>query len=96
MILYGRGYLDNHTLFKRWDICADVLSFISTISTQLVAGSINVIAWSVRSSPLAMVTAGLFVGNDTVRNAAMSEITETVYQLEIGEDFVPKHSSVFF
>ncbi len=29
------------------------------------------------SAPLAMVTAGLFVGNDTVRNAAMSEITET-------------------
>jgi CPA1 family monovalent cation:H+ antiporter len=29
------------------------------------------------SAPLAMVTTGLFVGNDTVRNAAMSEITET-------------------
>ena len=29
------------------------------------------------SAPLAMVTAGLFVGNDTVRTAAMSEITET-------------------
>jgi len=28
------------------------------------------------SAPLAMVTAGLIVGNDTVRNAAMSEITE--------------------
>jgi CPA1 family monovalent cation:H+ antiporter len=28
------------------------------------------------SAPLAMVTAGLFVGNDTVRDSAMSEITE--------------------
>ncbi len=28
------------------------------------------------SAPLAMVTAGLMVGNDTVRNTAMSEITE--------------------
>jgi CPA1 family monovalent cation:H+ antiporter len=29
------------------------------------------------SAPLAMVTAGLIVGNDTVRNAVMSETTET-------------------
>lgn len=29
------------------------------------------------SAPLAMVTAGLFVGNDTVRNSSMSEITES-------------------
>lgn len=29
------------------------------------------------SAPLAMVTAGLIVGNDTVRNSAMSEITES-------------------
>ncbi|MDH7912276.1 sodium:proton antiporter [Winogradskyella sp. SYSU M77433] len=29
------------------------------------------------SAPLAMVTAGLMVGNDTVRNSAMSETTET-------------------
>jgi CPA1 family monovalent cation:H+ antiporter len=29
------------------------------------------------SAPLAMVTAGLIVGNDTVRHTAMSEITET-------------------
>lgn len=29
------------------------------------------------SAPLAMVTAGLIVGNDTVRNSAMSETTET-------------------
>lgn len=29
------------------------------------------------SAPLAMVTAGLVVGNDTVRNMAMSEVTET-------------------
>lgn len=29
------------------------------------------------SAPLAMVTAGLVVGNDTVRNSAMSETTET-------------------
>jgi CPA1 family monovalent cation:H+ antiporter len=29
------------------------------------------------SAPLAMVTCGLMVGNDTVRNSAMSEITES-------------------
>ena len=29
------------------------------------------------SAPLAMVTAGLFVGNDTVRNSAMSAVTES-------------------
>lgn len=29
------------------------------------------------SAPLAMVTAGLVIGNDTVRNSAMSEITES-------------------
>lgn len=29
------------------------------------------------SAPLAMVTAGLMVGNDTIRDSAMSEITET-------------------
>jgi monovalent cation:H+ antiporter, CPA1 family len=29
------------------------------------------------SAPLAMVTAGLMIGNDTVRDSAMSEITET-------------------
>ncbi len=29
------------------------------------------------SAPLAMVTAGLIVGNDTVRNVAMSEVTES-------------------
>ena len=29
------------------------------------------------SAPLAMVTAGLVVGNDTIRNSSMSEITET-------------------
>lgn len=29
------------------------------------------------SAPLAMVTAGLVVGNDTIRNSAMSDITET-------------------
>ena len=28
------------------------------------------------SAPLAMVTAGLIVGNDTIRNTAMSEVTE--------------------
>ncbi len=31
--------------------------------------------WSL-SAPLAMVTAGLVVGNDTVRNSAMSETME--------------------
>jgi CPA1 family monovalent cation:H+ antiporter len=48
---------------------------IITIAT--VMGGTMVAHYFHTSSPLAMVTAGLFVGNDTVRHSAMSETTET-------------------
>jgi len=48
---------------------------IITIAT-VMGGSLLAHHWHL-SAPLAMVTAGLMVGNDTVRNTAMSEITET-------------------
>ncbi|TVZ58124.1 sodium/proton antiporter (CPA1 family) [Flavobacteriaceae bacterium MAR_2010_105] len=48
---------------------------IITIAT-VMGGTMLAHYWHL-SAPLAMVTAGLFVGNDTVRNAAMSETTET-------------------
>ena len=48
---------------------------IITIAT-VMGGSLLAHQWHL-SAPLAMVTAGLIVGNDTVRHSAMSEITET-------------------
>jgi len=48
---------------------------IITIAT--VMGGTMVAHYFHTSAPLAMVTAGLFVGNDTVRHSAMSETTET-------------------
>ncbi|MGK0322268.1 MAG: CPA1 family monovalent cation:H+ antiporter, partial [Psychroserpens sp.] len=48
---------------------------IITIAT-VMGGSLLAHQWHL-SAPLAMVTAGLMVGNDTVRLTAMSEITET-------------------
>jgi len=48
---------------------------IITIAT--VMGGTMLAHYFHTSAPLAMVTAGLFVGNDTVRNTAMSETTET-------------------
>ncbi len=48
---------------------------IVTIAT--VMGGTMLAHYFHTSAPLAMVTAGLFVGNDTVRNSAMSERTET-------------------
>jgi len=48
---------------------------IITIAT--VMGGTMVAHYFHTSAPLAMVTAGLFVGNDTVRHNAMSEMTET-------------------
>ena len=41
----------------------------------VMAGTLIAGKWHL-SAPLAMVTAGLIVGNDTVRNKAMSEVTE--------------------
>ncbi|MEM6515541.1 MAG: sodium:proton antiporter [Bacteroidota bacterium] len=48
---------------------------IITIAT-VMGGNLLAHKWHL-SAPLAMVTAGLMVGNDTMRNSAMSEITET-------------------
>ncbi len=48
---------------------------IITIAT--VMGGTMVAHYFHTSAPLAMVTAGLFVGNDTIRHSAMSETTET-------------------
>ena len=48
---------------------------IITIAT--VMGGTMLAQYFHTSAPLAMVTAGLFVGNDTVRQSAMSETTET-------------------
>lgn len=48
---------------------------IITIAT--VMGGTMLAHYFHTSAPLAMVTAGLFVGNDTVRHSAMSETTET-------------------
>lgn len=42
----------------------------------VMGGTVLAQKWHL-SAPLAMVTAGLIVGNDKVRNSAMSEITET-------------------
>ena len=48
---------------------------IITIAT-VMGGNLLAHKWHL-SAPLAMVTAGLMGGNDTMRNSAMSEITET-------------------
>ncbi len=51
------------------------IEVIITLATVMVG---TVIAQKLHlSAPLAMVTAGLMVGNDTLRDSAMSEITET-------------------
>lgn len=47
---------------------------IITIAT--VMGGTAIAQYFHLSAPLAMVTAGLMVGNDTIRNTAMSEVTE--------------------
>ena len=47
------------------------------ITIAMVMGGTMLAHYFHTSAPLAMVTAGLFVGNDTVRHSAMSETTET-------------------
>ncbi|OIQ29929.1 MAG: sodium:proton antiporter [Bacteroidetes bacterium MedPE-SWsnd-G2] len=47
------------------------------ITIALVMGGTVLAHWWHMSAPLAMVTAGLMVGNDTVRKSSMSEITES-------------------
>lgn len=46
------------------------------ITVAAVMGGTVIAQYLHLSAPLAMVTAGLIVGNDTIRNAAMSETTE--------------------
>ena len=48
-----------------------ILTLAAVMGGTLVANRLHL------SAPLAMVTAGLIVGNDTVRDSAMSEVTET-------------------
>ncbi len=48
-----------------------IITLAAVMAGTVLAEEIHV------SAPLAMVTAGLFVGNDIVRQGAMSEITET-------------------
>ena len=48
-----------------------IITLATVMAGTAIAHKIHV------SAPLAMVTAGLIVGNDTVRNTAMSEITES-------------------
>ncbi len=48
-----------------------ILTIAAVMGGTLVAHRLHL------SAPLAMVTAGLIVGNDTVRNSAMSEVTES-------------------
>ena len=48
-----------------------ILTIAAVMGGTLIAHKLHL------SAPLAMVTAGLIVGNDKVRDAAMSEITET-------------------
>tara|TARA_R110000787_G_scaffold13189_3_gene41696 strand:- start:2820 stop:4061 length:1242 start_codon:yes stop_codon:yes gene_type:complete len=48
-----------------------ILTLATVMAGTVIAHKIHV------SAPLAMVTAGLIVGNDTVRNSAMSKITES-------------------
>jgi monovalent cation:H+ antiporter, CPA1 family len=50
------------------------IEVIITLAAVMV-GTVTAQAWHL-SAPLAMVTAGLIVGNDTVRASTMSEITE--------------------
>jgi CPA1 family monovalent cation:H+ antiporter len=47
-----------------------IITLAAVMGGTVIAHKIHV------SAPLAMVTAGLMVGNDTVRNSAMSKITE--------------------
>ena len=48
-----------------------IITLAAVMAGTVVAQKLHI------SAPLAMVTAGLVVGNDTVRNSAMSEITES-------------------
>nr|WP_321232683.1 sodium:proton antiporter [uncultured Psychroserpens sp.] len=66
------GYITYKLLKSIDDYEVEVIITIATV----MGGSLLAHHWHL-SAPLAMVTAGLIVGNDTVRQSAMSEITET-------------------
>ncbi|MCD2258029.1 cation:proton antiporter [Psychroserpens luteolus] len=65
------GYITYKLLKSIDDYEVEVIITIATV----MGGSLLAHHWHL-SAPLAMVTAGLIVGNDTVRQSAMSEITE--------------------
>ncbi|MEH6534818.1 MAG: sodium:proton antiporter [Psychroserpens sp.] len=66
------GYITYKLLKSIDDYEVEVIITIATV----MGGSLLAHHWHL-SAPLAMVTAGLIVGNDTVRESAMSKITET-------------------
>jgi len=66
------GYVTYKLMQSINDYEVEVIITIATV----MGGSLLAHHWHL-SAPLAMVTAGLMVGNDTVRNSSMSEITET-------------------
>ncbi len=66
------GYITYKLMRSIDDYEVEVIITIATV----MGGSLLAHQWHL-SAPLAMVTAGLIVGNDTIRNSAMSKITET-------------------
>lgn len=66
------GYITFKLLKSIDDYEVEVIITIATV----MGGSLLAHHWHL-SAPLAMVTAGLIVGNDTIRESSMSEITET-------------------
>jgi CPA1 family monovalent cation:H+ antiporter len=67
----GLGYLTFKMMRSIDDYAVEVIITIAAVmGGTLLAHQLHV------SAPLAMVVAGLFIGNDTVRDSSMSEITE--------------------
>ena len=66
------GYITYKLLKSIDDYEVEVIITIATV----MGGSLLAHHWHL-SAPLAMVTAGLIVGNDTIRESSMSKITET-------------------
>ena len=71
-LAFALGWLTYKMLKSIDDYDTEVIMTIATV----MGGTILAQKFHV-SAPLAMVTAGLFVGNDTVRHSAMSKTTET-------------------
>lgn len=66
------GYVTYKLMKSINDYEVEVIITLATV----MGGSLLAHKWHL-SAPLAMVTAGLMVGNDTIRHSSMSEITET-------------------